>query len=490
MVQWAKFPLSGKMNLSNDEVLLHKAMASIENGYPNDGGGQSRFPGLEWFAQFPGTRTYCFAHRGTLYAATDLGRLWRISSDREAEDVTGVPISGGKRVKFDETDDGLVMAAGGPIIQLTAPKTSLLSKDAPNSTHVGYLDGYLTALEAQSNRFYHSAPDDPTSWDPQDVFSANARPGPANALVITPYRELLISKPSSIEQWETLSGGDKAFSRRFASGQGCAFPYTLVTDATGTYGVTERFEFVRFAGQVSQDQSSDVSLALAKVDNWDEAWAEELTMFGSRFIILQMPNATNAYGTKGITLCYDYRGQKFMFLYGALQNGLPTRWPGWSFGRAYGKVFAGVPGGVAELSDTVFQNLGEDQRFLIRTPHVTEFGPSRIDAIRLRLKRGVSPPLMPLRQEVGRPYLREPYDRLNREAGPPQEGVIALRCNPDNRGFDEWQYEEIGTDGENAIVLEFGAQGSANSWQFEIMCSDAVPVEIADMEIWVERLSN
>lgn len=490
MVQWADFPLNGKLNTSNAEVLLHRAMAAIENGYPNDGGGQSRFPGLEYFSQFPCERSYPFTFNGNLYAGTDTGRLYRISINGEAQDVTNVPISGGKRWTFAASDDNqLMMAAGGPIVRLTGRETSLLSRLAPNTTHVGFLDGYALALE-DGNRFRYSSPNDISDWsDAQAFFSANARAGSANGLFVTPFRELLISKLSSIEQWETLSNGDKPFDRRWASGLGLAHPYTMVPDATGTYGVNEKLEFVRFAGQVSQDQSADVSLTLSRVDDWTEAWAQEVSMFGSRFIVLQMPFATNAYGTKGITMCLDYRNAKWMFLYGPLENGLPTRWPGWGFAKAYNRTFVGVPSGVAEISNQIYTMLGEDMRFLIRTPVVTKFGPSRIDDIRLRLQRGDGLSYQSLRRERMQGYLRENRSGLMREAPPPQDSLIGLRCNPDGEGFGEWLFESMGDHGQNQPVINFGAMGSAESWQFEIMCAANAPVEIADMMVWVERLA-
>lgn len=491
MVEWADFPISGRMWRSGDETLTTRAMASLENVIPNDAGGHSRFPGLEYFAIFPGKKVFLRNYKDELYAGTDLGQLWRVSSLGNAVDVTGVPISGGRRWTFSETDDGaMLMAAGGPIIRLSGNTTDALSPAAPETTHVAYIDGYVLALERESNRWQYSNPGEPSVWDPLNVFSANAVGEKANHLIVTPYREIIVGGEKHMEQWETQPNGDQPFARRWTTGQGCKYPYTLVSDATGTYGVNGRNEFVRFAGQVSQEQSEDIAEALDLIDDWTEAWAAEMTMFGQRMIALVTPNATNLYGTKGVAFAYDYRAHKFMFLYGPARQGLPTAWPVTSVARAYGRMFAGVPGGVAVFDQDCCQVLGEEQRCLIRTPHVDKFGTSRIDDLRIRLKRGEGIKDRPLRREPSSPYLRENYRQLLREAPLPQEGMVGLRVNRDNEGWDEWQWEPTGDHGENQMVIRFGGQGCADTWQFELAVSDAVPFELVKMQVYVERLSR
>lgn len=488
MVQWAEFPIGGRLWLAGDETLTRTAMTMLENVIPNDAGSYSRFPGIERFASFPSTKTYVREYRGELYAGTETGRLWRITAGREAVDVTGTPVSGGQRWTFAETEDALLMAAGGPIIQLSGNQTKLLSPIAPSTTHVAYMDGYAMALQLNSNRWNHSSSTDTTDWDPLDYFAANAVGENANFLVVTPYREILIGGPKHIEQWETLPNGDRPFDRRFPTGQGCAYPYTLITDATGTYGVNARQEFVRFAGQISQEQGEDIGMALAMVDDWSEAWGAEMSMFGSRLMCLVAPNATNFYGTRGLAFCFDYRAKKFSLLYGPIRNGVPTGWPVTSFARCYNKVFCGVPGGVGVFDTELYQQLGEEMMATVRSPHVDKFGPSRVDKVRLRLKRGTGIPDRPLRRETHAPYTREPGRQLLREAGLPQQGKLGFRVNRDNKGFDRWQWISTGAKGQNEMVAELGGQGSAHTWQFEFCLTDGVPLELVHCMVYVERL--
>lgn len=491
MVEWAIFPWQDRMHTSSDETLLTRAVASVENAYANEAGGHSRIPGLEWFIQFPAERVYLKRWRKDLYAGTNRGKLYRISYDQSLADVTGVPISGGRRWTFDiaENPDMLLMAAGGPIIKLSGEATEALSSQAPNTTHVGVVDGYVMAIEPYSSRFKFSGVDQPTVWEPLDVFSANAKAEDANSLIITPYREVLICAEEHIEQYERLPNGDQPFARRWSTGQGVGFPYTLVADVTGTYGVNSKHEFVRFFGQVSQEKSQAVRQSLEEVDDWTDAWAGELAAGGSRLMVLQMPQATNPYGTKGLTFTYDYITARWGFLYGPLANGLPTRYPAWSFERCWNKVFVGVPGGVAVMEADNFQLFGEAWPFLVRTGHVDKFGPSRIDDLRIRVKRGAILQYPALRVTLGAPRInqrtREP---IRNDQKSPEPMLIGLRVNRDNEGFGAWMYEPLGPEGAATLVAHFGSMGAANTWQFEVRCTADVPVETTRMEVYVERL--
>ena len=453
------------MFASADEAILKKAVATIENAYENVAGGMSRFPGLSMFATTPGNKTYVTAYRNNLYAATDQGRLYRISQAGAVEDVTGVPISGGKRVMFTQTEDQLVMAAGGPILHLLGERTKQLSTQAPESTHVAFIDGYLLAIEPYSGRFNFCDPGEYDVWNPLSVFSANGKSDDLNALVISPFREVLLAGVDSIEQYETLANGNQPFSRRWTTGEGVFAPYTLLTDKAGTFGVNSRFEFVRFAGQVSEDQSADVGLVLEKIDSWTEAWAAECGVKGQKLFVLQAPYATNAHGTKGVTLLLDYRNKKWSFLFGWDDtNKRPARWPGWSVQRLWGRVYVGVPGGVAVLGDEDYRLFGKPFPFLIRSAHVDKWGSSRIDDVSIRMKTGVGQYSDSYRPRVG------------------------LRVNRDNLGFDQWQFEDMGRPGEREMTFRWGGQGAADTWQFEIAVSDNVPVEFVSMDVYVERL--
>src|SRR5258708_21729034 len=115
--------------------------------------------------------------------------------------------------------------------------------------------------------------------------------------------------------------------------------------------------------------------------DWSDAWVggppdRELAIGGQRFLILQMPNATNPYGTKGLTLPYDLRQKRWLSLYGwDATLGLPTRWPGWSYFPMWEKVLVGGDNGqIFTLDNNAHNHGGQVQRMIGRTAHMSEQG--------------------------------------------------------------------------------------------------------------------
>jgi hypothetical protein len=468
MAQWASFPWDAALFANADETILREAPAAAENAYANAAGGFSRFPGLRTWKSLPRQgRVYLAPEewRGFLVAVTEAGRIYRFGEDGAQEDVTGVPLSGGKRPIFTPTEEEMTISAGGPILRLASDRTEILSDNAPDTTHVAFVDGYTIAIEPGSARFWYSDPGASRTWNDLSVFTAESKPDDLVACIVTPYGELLMAGPQSIEQWERLANGQRPFFKRWSTGEGLAHPYTLVADTQGTYGVNGKTEFVKFQAQVTKEQSGDIAMSLEAIDDWTEAWAASLYTTGQRFVVLQAPHATSLhYGTRGITFLLDYRTKRWSFLHGWDDtHGVPARWPGWSVGRAWGRTFVGTENGITEVARDAFDHAGATQRWMIRSGHVGKFGPSRIDDVRIRLRRGAGPV----------------------EGVAPQ---VLVRMIRDNDRPTRWKSKSLGLSGDRTLTLHFGGFGAANTWQMEIAVTDRVPVEFTEAEILVERL--
>ena len=65
---------------------------------------------------------------------------------------------------------------------------------------------------------------------------------------------------------------------------------------------------------------------------------------------------------------------------------------------------------------------------------------------------------------------------------------IGLRVNRDNKGFGQWVWRPLGTEGQREMVIYFGGQGAAHTWQWEMRVTDPVDVQFVSMQIHVERL--
>ena len=456
---WKELPINGKLFLNVQEACLSKNGAALENAFVNDVGGITRFPGLDDFATLAGNSpTYLDEWRGDLIAVSD-SLVWRIKEDGTATDITGAPVSGDGRAVFAQTPDEMMIAAGGEIVRLSREETELLSPDAPLATHVGYLEGYSIAIEKDTENMLHSAANSGRSWDPIDVFAADAQPDKLTALLVTPYRELLLAGPKSIEQFERLSVGSATpFARRWAVGEGVLEPYTLTFADNGIWCINDNREFVRASGQVSRPISDDIGNSLQKIDDFSGAWATPILIHGQKFIILQIPNATNAYGTPGVTLLFDYRQNRWTSLYGwSAADITPTRWPGWSYFQLWGRHFVGGNGCVYELKDTEYQNAGVQQRVYIRTGHYDQFGEVRVDNLRVRMKRGLAG------SNDSRP-------------------VFKLRMRRDGTNLTRWKTKNLGRAGETEFFMDLGGFGCAKSFQIEVEMTDAAEFELVSMQ--------
>lgn len=466
--QWTEIKFD-KLFENIGEDSLRKSSAVLENCFVTESGSISRFPGLRSFIDLPGNApVYLRAQKapiGDLIAVSN-SRVYDIDKSGTVIDVTGVPVSGGRRVIFDETDDEMVMAAGAEIIRLAGKKTELLSEDAPLSTHVGYIDGYLVAIEVNSGRFQHSTPPHFRDWDQLDTFVADGKPDELNGMLVSPYRELLMTGIQSIEQFERLPSGTSPFFRRWSVGEGIIAPYTLVAVDQGNFGINSTYEFTRFTGQVSEAIGDDIQQTFEKVEDWTDAWTAAIQIKGQKFILLQIPEATNAYETNGLTFVYDYRQKRWYRLYGWM-GGVPQKWPGCSYDEIWGRRFVGGIGKIYELDVDTYTNLGEVQRVLGRTAHYDQFGPCTIDGLRMRVKRGVGATSDP-------------------EVAPPQIGVRCIRDG--GRRRTKLKFKSLGRPGDNYNTIAFGAMGSCEStFQFEWQITDAVNVEIVKLEALVRR---
>ena len=464
MSQWENLEISAKLFTNVQESCLSKNGAALENAFGNEAGGFTRFPGLSAFATLTGkSDTYLDEWRGDLIAVSN-SRVWRIKEDGTATDVTGVPVSGTGRVQFTQTPNELVMAAGGQIIRLASGETEILSEDAPISTHVGYIEGYLLAIERDTENMLHSAANDYRNWDAIDVFAADAQPDRLTAMMITPYREILLAGAKSLEQFERLSvASEVPFARRWGIGEGVALPYTLTFADNGVWMVNNNYEFVRTSGQVSRPISDDIGNSLQGIDDYSGSWATPVLIRWQKFVLLQFPNATNDYTTKGITFLFDYRQNRWSTLYGwDTTTSTPTKWNGTSYFQLRGRHFVGGKGKVMELKTATYQNDSAVCAYLSALGITINSG-CRIDNIRARFKRGLA------NSNDSRP-------------------VVGLRVRRDNKQWTRWKNIDLGRSGENDMWVEFGGMGCASTFQVEVQMTDAAEFELVKMQALITGL--
>lgn len=464
MPQRTPIPLNSKLFLNLPETALKTAFGALENGFVNEAGGISRFPGLEVVAEFGAGDMHLFEYKGNMMAIDRAtGRLYELNSNHQVVDRTATPLSGGLRPIFTAAGNIGVMAAGREILQFDGKTTKILSENAPLASHVGYIDGYLIAPEVGTNQWQNSDPNDFSVWNPLDAYLANSLPDEINGLFVTPLRQIMVPGPKSVEQFERLQTGTSPFYRRYSVGQGVQAPYTMCFADNVLWAVNQLFELARYTGQTNQGVSDDINKAIINADNWTDAWATDLFVFGQKYILLQIPNATNAYGSKGITFAFDYRLSKWCQLYGWDQGmARPTRWPGCSALSIWNKVYVGGTGKVYRFTDQSFYHGSTLARFLVRTAPFSQQGETEISEMTLNLQRGVGS------------YTDDPKIRIR-----------ALR---DNNYPTNWISKGLGAAGERDMTLTWGGMGCAANWQFEIQVTDNCAVQLRSLEAMVDKV--
>lgn len=468
MSEWTPIPLDQKVFQNVPETSLQKLSAAMENVYLNEAGGHSRFPGLKRFLQIPNETgdVYLSDNRDDLIAVTGTGRFFRIDEAGNVENVTGVQLAGGLRPVFAKTEDELVVAAGAEILRFAGYRSEILSRDAPLATHVGYVDGYVIANERNSGRFAYSDAGAWRVWDPLNILSAESNPDIVTAIAVTPFREVLVSGPQSVEQYERLLDGTTPFFRRWGVGEGLGAIYTMVPADNGVWFVNSKFEFVRASGQVGRPVSNDIQQKLDRTRDWSGAWATEMILAGQKFMLLVLPNAINTYETRGITLLFDYKNGRWSYLYGWNNDlGLPEGWPGVSYNPLWQRHFVGGKNGIIyELDPDYFQNDGSTQRVLYRSGHFDQWGAVSIDAMRVRCARG---------------------DHLNEN-----EPVFRMRVNKDNRIWTRWMERSLGRRGDRSMFVNYPSLGMCNSFQIEYVVTDNCRWEFANLKAVLTQLGT
>lgn len=459
---WKDVPLDADLLLNVADAALRRDHSAVENCYRNDVGGITRFPGLKETYETSQGRNYLFSYRGDMMAVTSAGQLWRIGRDGTKRNVTGVLLGGPRRPIAAVTEDEIIFAKGAKLVRYAGSATELLSADAPNgATHVVYFKGYVIANEPDSGRWYHSAPGQYRTWNPLDVFTAESKSDHLNAIAVTPRNELLLGGDRSIERWEAFSSGTQPFFLRGTSPEGLLAPYTLTTEAEGNFGINESGEFVQFLDQYSVDISDRIQSGLSAISDWTDAWSARIQFGGEKWFLTQAPNAMNDYGTEGITVVFDFRRKKWFQLFDWDEaSGLPTRWPGWSHLKIWGRHFIGGEGVIFELLPSWRKNATRVQRMRLLTAHYDEVGGQvEIQKSRLRLRRGLM------------------------ATGVTPDPKLFFRVNRDNQGFSGWQEKSLGAAGQTHQLIEFGNLGVADTFQFEFLVTDDVPVDMVKLEI-------
>ena len=337
-----------------------------------------------------------------------------------------------------------------------------LVETAPECSHIGYCQGWLLALEAETNiiRYNDGAAID--EWPDENFFTAESKPDEMTALMVSDRNEILIAGPETIELFEVYASGQRPFYLRSSMGEGLFARDTLCeTPGAGLWCVNSQREFIQLSQVGGRLVSEPVDLLLQGIDDWTGAWAQPLNVIGQRFLLLSAPKATSPYGVEGMTFLYDYRAKRWSTLYAWNDaDALQARWPVHSVATTSWGAFAGGEAGavyqlVAEQPNTL------KQRDLFRSamyPATSIIrGADQIYVNNLRIR--VTTPRLGAGQAAPR---------------------IEVRARLD--GTDWMEPQAIDVDPDSSQWFEFGSLGMGGALQLEYRTFDGARVEVQRIE--------
>ena len=118
MPDWVDVKLNKKLFKNVDEVMLTGTFGALENCFVTESNGLSRFPGLKEVVDLDGdSDIHLSRYQNDLLAVGEDGQAYTVDSNFSATSIEGTPVSGGERVSFARTRDGVMMAAGAQIIK-------------------------------------------------------------------------------------------------------------------------------------------------------------------------------------------------------------------------------------------------------------------------------------------------------------------------------------------------------------------------------------
>lgn len=462
-----KIPFFNGQYRNVEEVALSDKNYNLVDGYIDEEGYINRRPGLEtvyssWYGTTPSNidvqGLFWWDVKGHLVAVRN-GEVRKLTYPAYADTaLSGATLPTNKPVIFAEDYLGsLYMAAGGRIVSTDGTTSALLADaDAPMaSTHVDFIDSYLVANEAGTNRFKWSDPGDPTSWDGLSFASATGSSDTIDALKVF-NNELLLFGRKTVEIWET----DEEISFRPTPGGvlsvGCIAPYSIISEDNSIVWLNHRKRIVRFNGQSFETLSTPYDKDLDTLTDVTDCIGTRIQIAGCDFLVFNFKTAKKTYalnlttdswsewsGWNNQTGAYNYfLGYSYAFIpdYGAHLWG----------SRDTAKIF--------RMSEAISQDDSGVLRMCIQSGHVDHGSTKqkRNDKLRIRLKRG---------ENTGE-----------------SDAVVMLRWKNDNTTWSNERHINLGPAGNTDIVDEQHRLGSYRTRQWEISVTNKGRISIGGVE--------
>jgi len=373
-------------------------------------------------------------------------------------EITGATLDPNNPVTFADNGTQLVMANGGKMIYTEDGTTATEVSDpqAPTTvSFVAHINGFILALDNDTDKIYNSDLDDATSWAAAQFFKAESNSDKSLAMT-TDESKIYVWGDKTLEIWYPDGSADVSpFSRQDVIPHGIIAKHSFMKANNTFYWLNQERRLVYLNGAIVQSVSLPFDKTHHDMTTISDAESYLLTERGRYFLVINFPteNRTHVYD---ILLNQWYRWGYWNNRSAVLDRSL---WNCIVYMQAWGKHFAG-----SRLGDDLLIISGEvedDNGRQIRPEEITgwiSFGTTvtkKIPKLRLVLKRGA---------------VILDADDLDKKP------VLIMQYRKD--GLMKWSNEipiDLGQQGDTYMFAEVTRLGQARTIQFRFYMTDAAP---------------
>lgn len=467
-----KIPFGSSVVRKVDETFVADANVAFFDGYLNSSGLSVKRPGLvreidlstiSGIASINGVNGLFLWRTQKKVVAVAGGKCAVISKSGSTYTITdvssAVPLTG--RIYFAYDSNYFYLSDGGKIMYsdgTAASLADLASANAPTScSHVNFLDSYILGTNSNT-KFQWSAIGDGLTWSALDFATAAGDPDNIVGQVVF-NRQIFNIGASSTEIW--INDGETPFSR--ADGgfieRGCIAPSSILKTKVGVIWLDNDRNLVISNGGQPEIISPDYKGVIDSLNKVDDCETHFIEWKDNQFILLNFITEQ-----KTFVYCLNTKSWSEWGFYSG-DAGSYTMW----MGRCYlwmpdwGLHLVGSRTGprILSMSDTVYRDDDFPIRFYKRTGFIDHGNTNykRCNKITLKILRG--------------------FGAISSSSSP----KLMLRWRAD--GSQDWsniQEIDLGKSGDPLQIVEVYPRGAYYTRQYEISCTENVPLVIADAD--------
>jgi hypothetical protein len=473
-MSFVKIPMNqGVLKTKDPESLRNVPYAQdLINMFIGSTGDNYDRPTLELYTTLPSNEPIgIYYFQSLLVVVTSDRKIYSIDADKNIVDVTGDALPGTARPVFTDNREELIIAGGGkPIKWLGDGTTTEIIDDAPSTTHLSFLDGFLLTnrrLDSEHNKVIQfSEFEDIDSWILTSIFSAVGDPDEIQGHVVN-QREAYIIGEKTTEIWQNVGAFPVPFARAHVWQYGTCAKYSIIVADNSVIFIDQDRRIMRIAGREIVRISEGIEEDLFRYETVSDCVTSQFSWNGSTHVLFIFPTERKAWSID-------------------LRNNQWTEWRGFSidwdrprincsfYVQETRECFAGdfATGKIWKFSDTIKTDADNIFKRSRKFSHIDQgtYSKKQVRVLRINMKR-----------DIATTYT---------EGLTSTDPTLEIRWKDDGKFWTNWRQISLGQIGQLKRFVEIFRLGQYRSRQYEIQFSDPVELNISDIETDEEVLSD